>query len=339
MQKAQRLGYVDIAKGFAIVGMVYGHTYSTVQDNVLMIWIYSFHMPLFFLTTGFLYRIKANEGNELRFSWKNKLNTLLLPYFFWNILYQLFVAILAILGGAPIKDTILNKLNLVLTLEGSAMWFLPAMFLASMFFLISVHRRFINMLLMLILGGIGIFASGEGPLTNALLRSFIGAVFISFGFYFCRLFNKKIQSWKNVVVFIISLFTVFINGSVSIASRDFNNPVLYFFNGCVGTYIVYQVAINMRENYVSTLLQLWGQNSIKILCLHGFVAQIVRLLDYRLFNNRLPQLGFWEGIVFTSIIMVILTVTMPFIIRYFNWSFGIKNMLSDKNHTRRLLGE
>lgn len=37
MQKAQRLGYVDIAKGFAIVGMVYGHTYSTVQDNVLMI--------------------------------------------------------------------------------------------------------------------------------------------------------------------------------------------------------------------------------------------------------------------------------------------------------------
>lgn len=58
-----------------------------------------------------------------------------------------------------------------------------------------------------------------------------------------------------------------------------------------------------------------------------------------LFNNRLPQLGFWEGIVFTSIIMVILTVTMPFIIRFFNWSFGIKNMLFDKNHTRRLLGE
>lgn len=48
----QRLDYIDMAKGFAIALMVFGHTFSTYQNTPIMVWIYSFHMPLFFLTTG-----------------------------------------------------------------------------------------------------------------------------------------------------------------------------------------------------------------------------------------------------------------------------------------------
>lgn len=54
----QRLDYIDMAKGFAIALMVYGHAFSTYHNTPIMIWIYSFHMPIFFLTTGILYGIK-----------------------------------------------------------------------------------------------------------------------------------------------------------------------------------------------------------------------------------------------------------------------------------------
>lgn len=70
------------------------------------------------------------------------------------------------------------------------------------------------------------------------------------------------------------------------------------------------------------LLEYWGKNSIKILCLHGFIIEIIRLVDYKIFGNVLVCMGRWEGVVFTSIIMIILTSSMPLINKFLWWSFG-----------------
>ena len=104
--------------------------------------------------------------------------------------------------------------------------------------------------------------------------------------------------------------------------------ILYYtiFNGCVGIYIIYQVTMRMKENILSRVLKYWGRNSIKILCCHGFIIQVIRLLDYKLLDNFLPGLGFFEGVVLTSLTMMVLTGAMPLINRFLNWSFGIKNV-------------
>ena len=64
------------------------------------------------------------------------------------------------------------------------------------------------------------------------------------------------------------------------------------------------------------LLEYWGKNSIKILCLHGFIIEIIRLVDYKIFGNVLVCMGRWEGVVFTRIIMIILTSSMPLINKF-----------------------
>lgn len=158
---------------------------------------------------------------------------------------------------------------------------------------------------------------------SAILRAFIGAVFIALGFYGYKFYTKEVKNWQLVCLFVISLFTILMNGLVSIASRDYNNPFLYIFNGCIGTLIVYQMAMRMRQiKTISGILKYWGENSIKILCLHSFVIQIIRLFDYKLLGDLLPRLGIFEGIVFTTLIMAILTLLMPVVNQFFNWSFG-----------------
>ena len=54
-----RLRYIDLTKGFAIILMLWGHTMTLV--NSIHIWIYSFHMPIFFIICGILIRIKEEK--------------------------------------------------------------------------------------------------------------------------------------------------------------------------------------------------------------------------------------------------------------------------------------
>lgn len=52
MDNTKRIDWIDVAKGVGIFLMVMGHT--SMPDAVNR-WIYSFHMPLFFLLSGLVF--------------------------------------------------------------------------------------------------------------------------------------------------------------------------------------------------------------------------------------------------------------------------------------------
>jgi fucose 4-O-acetylase-like acetyltransferase len=64
---------IDIAKGIGIIAVVYGHTVSSLHT-----YIYIFHMPLFFIISGFLYASKEKE--PLVPYVKKKMHSLLIAY-------------------------------------------------------------------------------------------------------------------------------------------------------------------------------------------------------------------------------------------------------------------
>ena len=43
-----RIEWIDALKGFAIILVIIGHTTISVTNKETFVWIYSFHMPLFF---------------------------------------------------------------------------------------------------------------------------------------------------------------------------------------------------------------------------------------------------------------------------------------------------
>lgn len=93
----KRLDYIDLAKGVMILLVVAGHIvqYYLQGDVQYKLWtfIYSFHMPLFFLLSGFvtgLTQWKLIEASFIKWLWK-KTRTLLVPFLLWSFLVYPFI--------------------------------------------------------------------------------------------------------------------------------------------------------------------------------------------------------------------------------------------------------
>lgn len=70
-----RLNWIDVAKGIGMILVIAGHVQTVPVVKGI---IYSFHMPLFFFISGFLY--KAENYKRFSVLLKNKAKTLLVPY-------------------------------------------------------------------------------------------------------------------------------------------------------------------------------------------------------------------------------------------------------------------
>ena len=81
-KQSRRLSWVDVLKGIGIILVVVGHVYlnRTVRD-----WLYSFHMPLFFLAAGWLYKEKPILTDI-----KRRIQTIVVPYFSFGLLVLLY---------------------------------------------------------------------------------------------------------------------------------------------------------------------------------------------------------------------------------------------------------
>ena len=142
--KSNRNLYIDIVKGIAIILVVYGHCieyYSTEYLNGNFFYsdlihkiIYSFHMPLFMLVSGYLF-----YGSIRKHLWlcnfQSRFTKLLLPIFLWNSLYLIIRNSFDFIDGKPVilKEEILSYFT--------ALWFLWALFWCSIIVLF-VNRWF-----------------------------------------------------------------------------------------------------------------------------------------------------------------------------------------------------
>lgn len=70
----KRIEYIDIAKGIAIIMVLLGHI--DLCPIGLKSSIYSFHMPLFFILSGYFMK----EGIEIRLLIKKLFKSLMVPY-------------------------------------------------------------------------------------------------------------------------------------------------------------------------------------------------------------------------------------------------------------------
>lgn len=130
MTKESRLTALDSLRGFGILLVVLGHTSQT---SGLVSWIFSFHMPLFFIISGMLF-----HERQFLDSFKRKAIRLLVPYvFFGTVTLAYWALIERRLRGD--EGSVPNALaNIVLARAGSdnypqnaALWFLPCLFVTE----------------------------------------------------------------------------------------------------------------------------------------------------------------------------------------------------------------
>lgn len=132
-----RLNWLDSAKGIAMILVILGHELQPFFEELgspVVVFIYSFHMPLFFLITGFLFSNKNLQKNFASYS-KIKLKRLILPYFIYQIISILFINGFTYLTTHQFRYNLIETLQQLFYLNGTVGWNSPLWFLVVLFFL------------------------------------------------------------------------------------------------------------------------------------------------------------------------------------------------------------
>ncbi|MBR2491927.1 MAG: acyltransferase family protein [Paludibacteraceae bacterium] len=159
---------IDIAKAIGIIFVVIGHCCAIPRHGGDVQWqiyisdyIYTFHMPLFFLLSGYFFS-KHNLDNKLNFV-KKKITGLWSPYVKWTLVFTLLHNTLLNIGmygsfkdSFPITydtyDLIKRTIATLFFLGGDQLiggfWFIPTLFYASIYslFVMWFFRFFVNKL-------------------------------------------------------------------------------------------------------------------------------------------------------------------------------------------------
>ena len=295
IKEKQRLDYIDTIRGIGILFVVIGH--HLLGADGLVVWIYSFHMPLFFIITGYLYAYKKDKCKDIKALIINKAKSLMYPYINFsliNIIWYFIFYIVTPIGGQPEESFTVVLLKSVTTLGYHAMWFLPALFISTVLFSIinrNKASRFIHIVVMLFGWVVCILLRQNGMehgvvwyIFNYISRLAVATSFIYIGYLIGKFLTKlnNLTEWIWIgVCAVVAGITLIINLSnmnqYNIALSNIGNPVLFYISGISNSMLL--LLIFKKINFKKGLLNFYGKNSLLIMALHmGFPVEIAWLI-------------------------------------------------------------
>ena len=195
---------ITIAKGIGILLVVLGHALkqtgvSNVPGNALISIIYSFHMPLFFVLSGFVSVkiLQYSKMTEYINYIKSRAARLLIPYFVMGILYMPLKYFMNRFAINPYDFSQSWKLILGDN-PNTTMWFLYTLFWVSVIALILLRRSVL--LPMLIISAI---LSCTAFILNWNFRVPKYLFFFILGIYIRDHYEKFTEIRKNKLIFIL----------------------------------------------------------------------------------------------------------------------------------------
>lgn len=277
----ERLKSVDIAKGIGIILVVWAHTEGPGSS-----WIYQFHMPLFFLISGYLF----NSNTAIREFVVRKIKSLYLPFVIWNLAIILIRTLRNLLISSPTTSyTIKAVIKTVLLLDKDnqffgATWFLGALFIISVLYKCCdvviewKYKRIFVLLIFVLLAAFGFAVS----LPYFLSRTLILGMFFAFG-HVVREQKERFKNQDNLVTamicFILFMF-IATHNTANMGHNTYTNPILFVFGACMASYFTIWVSAQ-----ISRLSTPWGktlQNGLILLGKQSLDIVIWQFVFFRL---------------------------------------------------------
>lgn len=304
-----RIKEIDVAKGIGIFLVVIGHSHLPIDK-----FIYWFHMPLFFIISGMLYKKQNNISDW--FSLINKrFNKLLIPYF-------IFGSIIAIIIFLLTKDFLWLLKTLAKIIYGgrllgapfSVFWFVTVLFSTQIIYAIAQIKLskkilLISLLISYLLAEIysNIFFLRELAIPWNLDVVPIAVVYFGIGSFFKDNFGLVISKHKYQLLIILLTFIFIILQKVGLLNYelDMKNKIYNHFFLDIAIPLVFTLSIFIvsqyfkRINYLDIIFTYLGKISMFIMYLHWPVNFIFEIL----FEIKI------DGIMFT-----VLGIAIPIII-------------------------
>lgn len=315
---SNRLDYIDIAKGIGICLVVLGHTTILETGGIgkyVHDFVYLFHMPLFFLISGFLYHHK--EDMPVKEYLKGKFHTLGVPFLiFWIVpcIYRV-----AFKGESAIC---FFRWMWQEQFDCWAIWFLYTLIIVSVLYKYFYRRiRKISIWGFLIVGLI-IFTFRIFHFYLLIDTALFGMIYYHIG----HLYQHSKVDFKKSLTGIICLFLMMVakNSRDYLSYSSINYRGFWFGNNDFVSTIVFALIGSLcvvwisqylvEKNFIRKLLSNLGKNSIVIVCTH---VQIMYLVDF-----LFPSLR-WGG-KFLAIVILYSCGLLHVLRRYFFFLFGLK---------------
>jgi fucose 4-O-acetylase-like acetyltransferase len=344
-----RLDWLDAAKGLGILLVMLGHTDIPSQ---LKTYIYTFHMPLFFFLSGYLFTLKKFPNLKVFLSKRTK--SLILPYLCFSLVAYIWFIIVFHFGFVKYRENLLMPLigsfvairSSLWTVHTGALWFIDCLFCTEFlfYFITKIGRKKIA------IGIVLIFISVLGCLYNKLVGKplpwSLDITMISVGFYgsgyFYKEYRSKLDRFINKKTFacLISInmaagYVNFIHSGtrVDLYNSSLGNIGLFYlsaFSG-IGAFIILIKRIKYSKN-----LQYIGENSLIYLSLH---QKIVFFLFNLIIHNFLTgsdsiiEIPIVKGLLYTVIAAIALVPAVYSINHFFPFMLGKTKRRSNRQVT------
>ena len=339
----KRISYIDMAKGIGIILVVLGH--SIFPSENLTTWIYSFHMPLFFILSGMLLSHTHATEQALTSFIRKKAQAIFIPYFAFSVLTILFSALLDTASfGSYLPFALLSTISFC---GLSVLWFLPALFFGEVLFLfIRKHTSLLgSALIVLCICLLTVFSANTyhyhyetdfdsylsvlgAFLIAVFVRTGIATTFLAFGYYLYHFFfvkdiKRHICLMLSVLFLALNLFLAFKNESVDLNNLIFHNYLLYFSAALSGSLAVICFCAALPE---IKPLGMIGKESFIIMVTHMNCRFLgICYAAGNLALSTLPLLGKTGYFLITASCMILLeAITICVIHRYAPFLIGEK---------------
>ncbi|MBO4965226.1 MAG: acyltransferase family protein [Muribaculaceae bacterium] len=320
---AQRNTVMSIAKGIAIILMVIGHAEA---PELLTNFIYTFHMPLFFIAAGYFFSRKYLDD-----PWtfcKKRFDGLYVPFVKWTLIYLLLHNLwfeFGILnerfgnwtGGVthPYSwhEAMSRVVRIFFGMSGydefmaGAFWFFRGLLLASLGYLILRRLLYTRtrlsdtkataVIMLFCMAFIAFrFANGVkiGIIPNGGLRETWGLFFFGAGVLFRRYEDMFRRRWP-----LLLLAFLFILGAGKLHTCGMNNDGEFInlltlpLTGCIGFLMIYWASgyVDSWGGRLKDLLCFIGDNTLYVLIWHIPAFKIVSLMKIHYYDLDFGQIG------------------------------------------------
>lgn len=312
----------DIMKGFGILLVIAGHWIGI--NKFLFNFIFSFHMPLFFILAGYFY--KPQEPKTLL---SKDFKRLIHPYIFTCvliILYQL-ISMIRNYDTEPFVDTLVasfwgsgsvNHSSLYFADIPSigAIWFLLALFWCkNIYNIIPKNNKYLYGIVLILSITATIIDRYVANLPFALLPGISALIFFATG----KFAKQNSTSWKWLLLGIpVWIYCIAFSG-MSIVRCYYNCYPLDVIGGITGTCAIYLLSkmIHSFSTLISRALTWLGKNSLAILCFHLVVMSVpfIGITQKYITDNRIVSISLFFML---PILFAYLSLLIPFTKKIFN---------------------
>jgi len=325
----KRMSWVDIAKGIGIMLVVLGHMNV---PGFIGKYIYSFHMPLFFFLSGYVF--SSDKYKSFTALLKNKARFLLIPYVYFSLISVLVYFLLD-------NNVIIFKNELYGVLIGTggstALWFLVCLFMTELLYyflskLCKFKIQYIGVILVLssIIGylisvdRIMILWKIDVSFTSLVLFG-IGNIVNKTGVLNIINHKNKVRLLSLFILLLLSILFCFSNNlKVDMNNSVYGNYFYFYLAALSGTLVILIISQIIHEQ---KLLEYIGQNTLIILFASGIIPKVSLGISSLIFS--VPIVLIDSNLILKSLqrveSLVLLYFSIPIINRYFSFMLGKKS--------------